>query len=93
MRFSYSKRDLKFDGFSIRFQYLGLPLSEEEQASFFAKWGDDIQSVISTGFQRIEKTLDRVLFLHEASDIEYKENVCSENFLKLLKKLWILQKK
>ncbi|MDO8141410.1 MAG: hypothetical protein Q6358_07910 [Candidatus Brocadiales bacterium] len=57
------------DGFSIRFQYLGLPLSEEEQASFFAKWGDDIQSVISTGFQRLEKTLDRVLFLQEASDV------------------------
>lgn len=57
------------DGFSIRFQYLGLPLSEEEQASFFAKWGDDIQSVISTGFQRLEKTLDHVLFLQEASDV------------------------
>lgn len=57
------------DGFSIRFQYLGIPLSEEEQASFFAKWGDDIHSVISTGFQRIESTLDRVLFLQEASDV------------------------
>lgn len=59
------------DGFSIRFQYLGLPLSEEEQASFFAKWGDDIQSVISTGFQRLEKTLDRLLFLQEASDVMF----------------------
>jgi len=57
------------DGFSIRFQYLGIPLSEEEQASFFAKWGDDIHSVISTGFQRIESTLDRVLFLQETSDV------------------------
>lgn len=57
------------DGFSIRFQYLGLPLSEAEQASFFAKWGDDIQSVVSTGFQRIEKALDRILFLQEAADV------------------------
>jgi len=57
------------DGFSIRFQYLGISLSEEEQASFFAKWGDGIQSVISTGFQRIENTLNRVLFLQEASSI------------------------
>jgi len=57
------------DGFSARFQYLGLPLSEEEQASFFAKWGDDIESIISTGFQRVEKTLDRLLFLQEASDM------------------------
>ena len=57
------------DGFSIRFQYLGLPLSEAEQASFFARWGDDIQSVISTGFERVERTLDRLLFLQEASHI------------------------
>jgi hypothetical protein len=56
------------DGFSIRFQYLNISLSEEEQASFFARWGDDIQSVISTGFQRIENTLSRVLFLQEATD-------------------------
>ena len=56
------------DGFSIRFQYLGLTLSEEEQASFFARWGDDIQSVISTGFQKIERTLNRVMFLQESND-------------------------
>ena len=54
------------DGFSIRFQYLNIPLSEEEQASFFARWGDDIQAVISTGFNRIENTLNRLLFLQEA---------------------------
>lgn len=54
------------DGFSIRFQYLNIPLSEEEQASFFAKWGDNIQSVISTGFQRIEHTLNRLMFLQES---------------------------
>lgn len=56
------------DGFSIRFQYLNITLSEEEQASFFARWGDDIQAVISTGFQRIEGTLNRVLFFQEAGD-------------------------
>lgn len=55
------------DGLSIRFQYLGLPLSEAEQSSFFARWGDDIQSVIATGFQRIQSTLDRVLFLQESA--------------------------
>ncbi len=56
------------DGLSIRFQYLNISLSEEEQASFFARWGDDIQSVISSGFQKIEGTLNRVLFLQEAND-------------------------
>jgi hypothetical protein len=57
------------DGFSIRFQYLGLTLSDSEQASFFARWGDDIQSLIANGFQRIEKSLDRILFLQESMDV------------------------
>ena len=56
------------DGFATRFQYLNIPLSEEEQASFFSRWGDDIQSVISLGFQKIEGTLNRVLFLQEANE-------------------------
>jgi hypothetical protein len=43
--------------------------SEAEQASFFARWGDDIQSVIATGFQRVERTLDWLLFLQEANDV------------------------
>lgn len=56
------------DGFSIRFQYLNIPLSEEEQASFFAKWGDDIQQVISSGFKKIENGINRLLFLEESSN-------------------------
>jgi hypothetical protein len=56
------------DGFFIRYQYLQIPLSDEEQASFFARWGDEIQSVVATGFQKLERSLDRILFLQEASD-------------------------
>jgi hypothetical protein len=56
------------DGFSIRFQFLGIPLSPAEQATFFAKWGDDIHSVIATGFHRVEKALRRLIFLQEASE-------------------------
>ena len=56
------------DGFSIRFQFLSIPLSEEEQASFFSRWGDDIQSIISSGFQKVDGTLNRILFLQEAND-------------------------
>lgn len=56
-------------GFFIRFQYLGIPLSEAEQASFLARYGDRIQEVVSTGFQRIERTLNRILFLQEATDV------------------------
>jgi len=57
------------DGFSARYQHLGLPLSEAEQASFFAKWGDDIQGVVSSGFARVDSTLRRLLFLQEASSV------------------------
>lgn len=56
-------------GFFIRFQYLGIPLSEAEQASFLAHYGDRIQEVVTTGFQRIERTLNRILFFQEATDV------------------------
>ena len=60
------------DGLITRHQYLNIPLSDAEQASFFAKWGNDIQSVISSGFQKIDGTLHRLLFLQEAtSPMEY----------------------
>ena len=44
-------------GFFVRFQHLEIPLSVAEQASFLARYGDRIQEVVSTGFQRIERTL------------------------------------
>lgn len=54
------------DGFAARFQFLSIAMSEAEQASFFAKWGDEIQSVIATGFQEVHSTLAHLLFLQEA---------------------------
>jgi hypothetical protein len=54
------------DGFAARFQFLNIPMSESEQASFFAKWGDEIQSVITTGFQEVHSTLSQLLFMQEA---------------------------
>jgi hypothetical protein len=56
------------DGLSARFQFLGLPLSEAEQATFFARWGDDIQSMISNQFDSITRRLDRIIFLQESVD-------------------------
>ena len=53
------------DGLSIRFQYLGIPLSEAEQATFFARWGDDIQGVITDGFGKLQKAINRIQFLQE----------------------------
>ena len=55
------------DGFSLRYQYLGLPLSDAEQATFFARWGSDIQGLISDGFGTVEKALNRIHFLQEAT--------------------------
>ena len=55
-------------GYFIRFQYLGIPLSEAEQASFLSKYGSQIQEVVTSGFQRVERTLNRLLFLAEAHD-------------------------
>jgi hypothetical protein len=55
------------DGFSTRYQYLSIPLSEAEQATFFAKWGDDIQGLISNGFGQLERTLNRLQFLAETN--------------------------
>src|ERR1039458_4940009 len=55
------------DGLSIRFQYLNISLSEAEQATFFARWGDDIQGLISDGFVRVQRSLDRIHFLQEAA--------------------------
>jgi hypothetical protein len=40
-------------------------MSEAEQATFFARWGDDIQSVIAEGFGEIKTALNRIQFLHE----------------------------
>lgn len=55
------------DGLAARYQYLGISLSEAEQASFFAKWGDDIQGLVSEGFGKLERTLNRLQFLAETN--------------------------
>ncbi|MFN3877532.1 MAG: hypothetical protein ACK4MH_04055 [Brevundimonas sp.] len=54
------------DGLGARVQYLDIPMSSAEQASFFARWGDDIQSLVASRFQSVESTLSRLLFLQEA---------------------------
>lgn len=54
------------DGFAIRYQYLGIPLSEVEQAAFFTKWGDTLQDFISQSFESVSDKLSRIQFLQEA---------------------------
>jgi hypothetical protein len=57
------------DGLSIRYQYLQIPLSDAEQATFFARWGEDIQAFISDRFSRLESRLNRIQFLQEANSV------------------------
>lgn len=54
------------DGYAIRFEFLDISLTEEEQKAFFTKWGNDIRSVISNGFDQQKKAVDRMIFLQEA---------------------------
>ena len=42
------------DGFALRFQYLSMGLTKPEQATFFAKWGGDIQATISNSIESID---------------------------------------
>jgi hypothetical protein len=57
------------DGLGIRFQFLDLELSRPEQAAFFARWGDDIQSLIAHGFGEMRTALDRMQFLYESGSV------------------------
>lgn len=53
------------DGLSTRYQYLQIPLSETEQAAFFARWGSELQDMMSESFEGIERRLQRVEFNQE----------------------------
>jgi hypothetical protein len=55
------------DGFATRFQFLHIPLSEPEQATFFSKWGADIQTLVSEGFSQLERKLNRLEFLADCN--------------------------
>jgi hypothetical protein len=54
-------------GLGLRFQHLGIPLSEAEQQSFFAEYGDALQRVVQEGFGAIDERLRRIEFFHDCS--------------------------
>lgn len=56
------------DGLSLRYQYLQIPLSDAEQASFFAKWGEGIQGLISRKFEDVDNKLRRIQFIQESNN-------------------------
>lgn len=55
------------DGLSFRFQYLGIPLSDAEQAAFFSRWGGRIESTIQSVASHLDSRLDRLQFILERS--------------------------
>jgi hypothetical protein len=54
-------------GLSLRYQYLGINLSEAEQAAFFAEYGSQIESHLHKGFGAIDERLKRIEFFHDCS--------------------------
>lgn len=52
------------EGLALRFQYLSMPLSDAEQAGFFARFGADLQDVVT---QQNRSVLTRLEFLHHVS--------------------------
>lgn len=50
------------EGLAIRYQYLSIPLSEAEQASFFSRFGKDLERLVTGRFERLEKKLDLAEF-------------------------------
>lgn len=54
-------------GLGLRFQHLGVPLSEPEQAAFFAEYGSQLESILHRGFSQVDERLRRLEFFHDAS--------------------------
>jgi hypothetical protein len=53
-------------GYSTRFRYLDISLSDAEQKDFFSAWADGITSLIGSGMKGIDQTTKRIQFLLES---------------------------
>jgi hypothetical protein len=53
------------EGLGLRYQYLNISLSDAEQASFFARWGNDLEQLVTEQKTILEAKLDRLEFLQE----------------------------
>jgi hypothetical protein len=54
-------------GLALRFQHLGVSLSEAEQTAFFAEYGTQLESILHRGFSQVEERLKRLEFFHDSS--------------------------
>jgi hypothetical protein len=52
------------EGLAIRFQYLSIPLSETEQASFFSRFGTELEHIVRGGFDSVERKIDGLEFAY-----------------------------
>jgi hypothetical protein len=50
------------EGLGFRYQYLSMPLSEAEQASFFSRYGSDLERLVKGGFDTVERKVDQLEF-------------------------------
>jgi len=55
------------EGLGLRFQYLGIPLSEAEQAAFFERFGTQLEEMMLQQFSAVDKKLQRIEFFHDCS--------------------------
>lgn len=71
------------DGLAARYQYLDLSLSDAEQATFFARWGGQLEALVTRQFAVLDRQLARLEFLHACTrplrtlgfDVELREPV------------------
>lgn len=49
-------------GFVLRHQYLDLPMSDDEQITFFSEFGDQLQILIARKFTDLDRSLQRIEF-------------------------------
>jgi hypothetical protein len=55
------------EGLAIRHQYLSIPMSEAEQASFFSRFGNDLERLVQGRFDSIERKIDGLEFAQWAN--------------------------
>ena len=56
-------------GYAIRQRYLDIPLTDAEQKDFFDRWGEQLQTMISSGLSDIDSMIHRLHFLAEAQSL------------------------
>ena len=72
------------EGLGLRFQYLSIPLSDAEQAAFFARWGSGLEQLITESIQAVDSRLERMEFFQEQN-----RPLTSLSFhFKLQRKVW-----